>query len=403
MKKNRIAIIGTVGIPAKYGGFETLAEQLVTNLSDEFHFTVYCSKKRYSKEERITHYKGAKLEYINLEANGIQSILYDCVSIVKSLKNNDILLILGVAGAIILPFIKLFTNKKIIISIDGIEWKREKWSFLAKIYLWWAEKIAVKYSHFDISDNESIQDYTAIRYDTLSKVIEYGSDHTLQVKPNRKDYVKYTFLNGNYAVKVCRIEPENNIHVVLNAFSLHSNTNLVIIGNWGNNEYGKSLKKKYSEYKNIFLYDPIYDQREIDLIRGNATLYVHGHSAGGTNPSLVEAMFLGLPIVSYNVSYNKTTTENKALYFSNELELNKIIQNLTKNDLKILGLKMKRIADRRYKWEIIAEKYRQLFTGVLFAGKKTTLQNQFSIIKNDTLEKLNLSHLKYTNTFYDKR
>lgn len=403
MKKNRIAIIGTVGIPAKYGGFETLAEQLVTNLSDEFDFTVYCSKKRYSKEERITQYKGAKLEYINLEANGIQSILYDCISILKSLKNNDILLILGVAGAFILPFIKLFTNKKIIISIDGIEWKRDKWSFFAKMYLWWAEKIAVKYSHFDISDNESIQDYTAMRYETLSKVIEYGSDHTLQVKPNKTDYIKYTFLNGNYAVKVCRIEPENNIHVVLNAFSLHSNTNLVIIGNWENNEYGKSLKKKYSIFKNIFLYDPIYDQREIDLIRGNATLYVHGHSAGGTNPSLVEAMFLGLPIVSYNVSYNKTTTENKALYFSNELELNYILQNHTKNDFKAIGIQMKSIAERRYKWEIIAKKYKQLFTEVFLVSEKTNLQNQFSCIKNETLEELHLSHLKFTNMFYEKR
>ncbi|MBC5835764.1 glycosyltransferase family 1 protein [Flavobacterium sp. F372] len=403
MKKNRIAIIGTVGIPAKYGGFETLTEQLVSNLSDEFDFTVYCSKKKYSKEERISHYKGAKLEYINLEANGVQSILYDCISILKSLKNNDILLILGVAGAFMLPFIKLFTNKKIIISIDGIEWKRDKWSFFAKFYLFWAEKMAVKYSHFDISDNESIQDYTAMRYETLSKVIEYGADHTLQVKPNQTDYLKYTFLNGNYAVKVCRIEPENNIHVVLNAFSLNSNTNLVVIGNWENNEYGKSLKIKYSAFKNIFLYDPIYDQREIDLIRGNATFYVHGHSAGGTNPSLVEAMFLGLPVVSFNVSYNKTTTENKALYFSNELELTKIIQNVTKNDLKTLGLKMKSIADRRYKWEIIAEKYKQLFIEVRFAGKKTSLNNPFSVIKNDTLDELNLSHLKYTNTFYEKR
>ena len=403
MKKNRIAIIGTVGIPAKYGGFETLTEQLVSNLSDEFDFTVYCSKKKYSKEERISHYKGAKLEYINLEANGVQSIFYDCISILKSLKNNDILLILGVAGAFILPFIKLFTNKKIIISIDGIEWKRDKWSYFAKFYLFWAEKMAVKYSHFDISDNESIQDYTAMRYETLSKVIEYGADHTLQVKPNQTDYSKYTFLNGNYAVKVCRIEPENNIHVVLNAFSLNSNTNLVVIGNWENNEYGKSLKIKYSAFKNIFLYDPIYDQREIDLIRGNATFYVHGHSAGGTNPSLVEAMYLGLPVVSFNVSYNKTTTENKALYFSNELELTKIIQNLTKNDLKTLGLKMKSIAERRYKWEIIAEKYKQLFIEVLLAGKKTSLNNPFSVIKNDTLDELNLSHLKYTNTFYEKR
>ena len=401
--KKKIAIIGTVGLPAKYGGFETLANHLVLNLSNEFEFTVYCSKKKYAPEERVATYKGAKLEYINLEANGVQSIIYDSISILKSLKNHDVLLILGVAGAWMLPFIKWFTNKKIIISIDGIEWKRDKWSFLAKLYLWWAEKLAVKYSHFDISDNESIQDYTAIRYETLSKVIEYGADHTMNVMPTNDDYVKYTFLKEDYAVKVCRIEPENNVEMVLEAFGTIQNINLVLVGNWNNSEYGKALKIKFNSYKNIFLFDPIYNQREIDLIRGNATIYVHGHSAGGTNPSLVEAMHLGLPIIAFKVSYNRTTTENKALYFSDTSNLIELLLKTNASKFATISQNMKTIANRRYTWEIVAKKYSQLFNQALALQTKSSIYNEINTIDQEYLEKIQLAHLKYTNLFYEKR
>ena len=401
--KKKIAIIGTVGLPAKYGGFETLAEHLVSNLSNEFDFTVFCSKKKYTAAERTATYKGAKLEYINLEANGVQSILYDTISIIKSLRNHDVLLVLGVAGAGILPFVKWFTNKKIIISIDGIEWKRDKWSSLAKLYLWWAEKMAVKYSHFDISDNESIQDYTALRYETLSKVIEYGADHTLKVEPTIEHTTKYDFLKEDYAVKVCRIEPENNVEMVLEAFAIHKKTNLVLVGNWNNSDYGKSLKSKYSAYKNIFLYDPIYDQKEIDLIRGNATFYVHGHSAGGTNPSLVEAMFLGLPIIAFHVSYNKTTTENKALYFSTTENLVALLNKTSASELTKVSHNMKTIANRRYTWKIVAQKYSRLFNDVLALEKKTSIYNQIEKMDQKFLEESQLAHLKHIHLFYEKR
>jgi glycosyltransferase involved in cell wall biosynthesis len=401
--KNKIAIIGTVGLPAKYGGFETLANHLVSNLSNKFDFTVYCSKKKYTPEERVATYKGAKLEYINLEANGVQSIIYDSISILKSLKNHDVLLILGVAGAWLIPFIKWFTNKKIIVSIDGIEWKRDKWSFLAKLYLWWAEKIAVKYSHFDISDNESIQDYTAIRYETLSKVIEYGADHTMNVMPTAEDFVKYSFLSDDYAVKVCRIEPENNVEMVLDAFALNQNLKLVLVGNWNNSEYGKKLKLKFNSYKNIFLFDPIYNQREIDLIRSNATIYVHGHSAGGTNPSLVEAMFLGLPIMAFQISYNKTTTENKALYFSNVASLVNLLLKTNASKLAEVSQNMKLIANRRYTWKIIVKKYSILFNEALALQSKVSVFNKLEALDIKYLEEIQLAHLKYTNLFYENR
>lgn len=403
MEKQRIAIIGTVGLPAKYGGFETLADHLVTHLSNKYDFTVYCSKKKYSKVEQIDSYKGAKLEYINLEANGVQSIPYDTISILKALRKNDVLLILGVAGAWILPFVKFFTNKKIIISIDGIEWKRDKWSLFAKLYLWWAEKIAVRYSHIDISDNESIQDYTALRYETLSRVIEYGADHTLQVTPNQEDYIKYPFMKNDYAVKVCRIEPENNVHVVLEAFKQLPNSNLVLVGNWNNSEYGKNLKEEYSNIPNIHIYDPIYNQREIDLIRGNAALYVHGHSAGGTNPSLVEAMYLELPIIAFNVSYNKTTTENKAIYFSTSEELVAKLKIVSETEMGKLRKEMKAIALRRYTWEKISNQYDLLIKEAIAIDRKSSVYSEIHKLNADFLKENNLAHLQNNNLFYEKR
>lgn len=403
MKKKRIAIIGTVGLPARYGGFETLADHLVTHLSEKYDFTVYCSKTKYTKEERISTYKGASLQYIPLDANGVQSIPYDTLSILHALWKNDVLLILGVAGAWILPFVKFFTNKKIIISIDGIEWKRDKWSLFAKLYLFWAEKLAVKYSHIDISDNESIQDYTALRYETLSRVIEYGADHTLEVKPEENDFIKYPFLKQEYAVKVCRIEPENNVHLVLDAFEKSSRMPLVLVGNWNNSDYGKQLKEKYSSAKNIFLFDPIYNQREIDLIRGNAALYIHGHSAGGTNPSLVEAMFLGLPIISFKVSYNMTTTENKAVYFSTSDELVNLLETITTADLRNLRKEMKSIAMRRYTWSTISAQYELLIKEALSASIKTSVFAETKKLSPAFLEEYQLSHLQNNNLFHEKR
>jgi len=401
--KKNIAIIGTVGLPANYGGFETLTAHLVDHLNEDYNLTVYCSGKTYKKNERQAYYKGARLKYIPLKANGVQSLLYDAISIMHALFYADILLILGVAGAWMLPFIKKFTNKKIIISIDGIEWKREKWNFFAKCYLFWAESMAVKYSHIDISDNESIQDYTAMRYGSLSRIIEYGADHTMQVKPNNESKKDFPFLKSPYAFKVCRIEPENNVHEVLEAFVKLSKYTMVIVGNWNNSDYGVSLKEKYGHYSNVYLLDPIYDQQKLDILRGNALIYIHGHSAGGTNPSLVEAMYLGLPIIAFGVSYNRTTTENKALYFKDNLDLKVLIESIKIKELKEIGVEMKSIAYRRYTWSFIAQKYKELVAEVLVVKDKTSVKPLSSQIEISKLLKMELGHLKHQQTFFEKR
>ena len=122
---------------------------------------------------------------------------------------------------------------------------------------------------------------------------------------------------------------------------------------------GKNLRDKFSSYSNLLLLDPIYEQARLDELRGNCCLYIHGHSVGGTNPSLVEAMNLGLCCVVFNVNYNIETTENSALYFSSKDELSNIITKYDNDQIDVQSYreKMKEIAKRRYLWGIITEKY----------------------------------------------
>ena len=354
-----IAIIGTVGIPANYGGFETLAEYLTQKLAKDFCLSVFCSTKGL-KEKPSTH-NGARLHYIDLGANGIQSIPYDILSTIRALTFADTLLILGVSGCIVLPFVKLISNKKIIVNIDGLEWKREKWNKYAKAFLKYSEKIAVKHADVVVTDNKVIQDYVLSEYGKPSELIAYGADHVQRMPLSLEVLTQYPFLGKKYAFTVCRIEPENNLHIIIEAMFQQDQLPLVIVGNWENSEYGKKLRKQYEDAPHIYLLDPIYNQNILNQIRSNAAVYLHGHSAGGTNPSLVEAMYLGLPIFAYDVLYNKETTEHQAEYFSSAKELVKLVEMMSKDSLASNAEKMYEIASRRYVWSVVAQKYADLF------------------------------------------
>ena len=172
----------------------------------------------------------------------------------------------------------------------------------------------------------------------------------------------HPFIGKNdYAFSVCRIEPENNIHVILDAFSKGPAMHLVIVGNWEHSEYAQNLKQKYSSVAHIHLLDPIYDQSELNELRTHCVIYLHGHSCGGTNPSLVEAMYWGLPIAAYNVNFNRATTEGKALYFRTSEELFSLIGSADRAALAEIGKNMREIAERRYTWARIARLYAELF------------------------------------------
>lgn len=364
----RVYIIGTVGVPACYGGFESLVENLLNFTPNNVEYTVFCSAKTY-KEQPET-YKGAKLIYLDKNANGKDSILYDYESMKIAVRDKaEIMLVLGVSGCIFLPKIRSQFKGKIITNIDGLEWKRNKWRFYAKCLLKFSEKQAVYYSDVIIGDNKGITDYVKEEYKrVISKkqleLIAYGGDQVQKVNDDSL-YEKYPFCKEPYACTVCRIEPENNVHVILEAFSKIPNKEeifvyqLVMVGNWQKSDYGKKLKEQYSAFDNIHLIDPIYESHEINWIRSNAALYVHGHSAGGTNPSLVEAMNFGLPILAFDCVYNRATTKNKCFYWINADEIKAKIKNTS--DFSSIANNMKELGTQLYTWEKIAKQYNSLY------------------------------------------
>ena len=175
MTMKKIAIIGSVGVPANYGGFETLVEQLVIRLQHKFDLTVYCSKRAFS--HRPARIGRVNLRYLPLNANGVQSIPYDMWSILSAVRYADTLLILGVGGCTLLPWLRWFgCRKRFVVNIDGIEWRRAKWSGMARMYLKFAEKCAVRYADAVIGDNQVIADYVRSTYGRPCELIEYGAD-----------------------------------------------------------------------------------------------------------------------------------------------------------------------------------------------------------------------------------
>ena len=355
MKK--VAIIGTQGVPAKYGGFETLVENIIgDNCSKDIQYTVFCSSKDIPGKAK--EYDGARLKYVPLHANGAHSIPYDIISMTRCICGYDAVLVLGVSGCMFMPIFKLLCRKKVIVNIDGLEHRRAKWKGWVRRYLKASEGMAVRFADTIIADNKGIQDYVKEQYHKEATLITYGGDHALvQLEPEREKEIldKYGLTSNDYAMSVCRIEPENNCHMTLEAYA-NSKQQLIFVGNWQRNGYSIKLKEEYSGYNNIKLLDSIYDIDELYALRKNARCYIHGHSAGGTNPSLVEAMHFGRPLLAFDVVYNRETTQGKAQYYQDTKQLQELIDNLPDN-----GKALQEIAKECYTWKRIAKEYEALY------------------------------------------
>jgi glycosyltransferase involved in cell wall biosynthesis len=277
------------------------------------------------------------------------------------MKFADTILILGVSGCVFLPVVKMLRKDlKLVVNIDGLEWKRQKWGRVAKWFLKLSEKLAVKFSDVVVSDNKVIQDYIHNQYSVESCLISYGADHVRKLLISDELLEQYNFLADPYAFTVCRIEPENNIHIILAALKRFGQLNMVIVGNWDNSDYGKELKHEFSHHENLFLLDPIYEQDVLDQLRSNCSIYLHGHSAGGTNPSLVEAMYLELPILAFDVDFNRVTTKELALYFDDIDSLISHLSTVDENRLNKIGHDVKNVADKYYTWSYVSSRYEEI-------------------------------------------
>jgi glycosyltransferase involved in cell wall biosynthesis len=353
----RLAIVGVEGLPNRYGGFETLASYLAKYLSEEIETTVYCSS--LDIVTRASTYKGAYLKYIHLSSHGLQGVLYDIFSLHDALNKNDVVLFLGFGAGIYFPFLSKKNKSKLILNFGGLDWQRSKWNAITRKVIKYFESLMVQNVNWVIADNKKIADYILATYQKHPIEISYGGDQAFAIELSNEIKEKHPFLNKPYACAVCRIQPDNNVELILKAFS-KTNFSLVMIGNWGSSSYGRKIKQTYSHIQNLHLLDAIYDSTNLNMIRCNCSIYVHGHSAGGTNPSLLEAMHLGLNIFAYQSGYNEITTNHMANYFSSEEELVRLIENSAFGYSQGTANKIKQFAVENYTWNKVAESYKKL-------------------------------------------
>jgi len=353
--KKKIHIVGTVGLPADYGGWETMVENISKDLCQEYEITVYCSSKHYKKE--ISNHPHANLRYLPLKATGWQSIIYDYISILSSIYfRADVILILGVSGCTILPFVRLFKRPTIITNIDGLEWKRGKWGFFAKLFLKISEYFAVRFSHKVIGDNVEIVRYINKNYNKNAYFIAFGGSSRDGI-----DNLSLSKITSQpFALNISRIEPENNIHLILEA-CLKEKLHIHIFGRWNANDYSRKLYQQYADSEYCNLHEHLSNQKILNAYRKKSLVYIHGHSVGGTNPSLVEAMSWGIPIFAFDVIYNVETTFNSALYFSNVDDLRYLIKSMDPIKMSEISKKMQQLHNENYEWKVISGKYSEHF------------------------------------------
>jgi len=364
----KIAILGTRGIPNNYGGFEQFAEYLSVLLVKKNHkVTVYSPHFHpYKKKE----YKSVHIKYIYSPEKYIgasANFVYDFLCLRDALKEDyDIILECGYHSNA--PSYYLMRGRKrpvLITNMDGLEWKRSKWNIITRWLIKKLEKLAVKKSHYLISDNTGIQQYYLNEFGVNSYYIAYGANPVYAF--NENILLSYSLSKENYYVLIARLEPENNIEMILDGFILSkSSLPFVVIGNHLT-KYGVYLKKKYQGF-NIHFIGGIYNKDILDSLRYYSKAYFHGHSVGGTNPSLLEAMASQALIVAHSNDFNRAVLKNNAFFFSLDRDVAHVINSLDNMMNDEIAMKKKNNCEliiKEYSWSVITNQYEKLFENIL--------------------------------------
>lgn len=380
MKKN-IFIVGSRGYHYNYGGWETFVTNLVDNYNDintNFYISMITDDKqvlKYKPHNNITvnpiyvKNKGS----IKMLVYPIKAMNYYLKYIEENKINNAYIYVLGLKLFNYLQ-IKRKTIKrlgiKILVNPDGLEHERSKWSYPIKKFFLLSEKLMLNNCDLIICDALGIKDYINNKYPKLKNkttYIAYGTNKIDLNSINESKILKdYKLKKDNYILVVGRCVPENNLELIIKDF-MNSNTNkeLLIITNLSNGNYYEKLVDitQCNNDKRIKFIDGIYDEKKLACIRKNAYLYIHGHSVGGTNPSLLEALSLTDLNILYDVCFNHDVGKDSCLYFKDTGSLTKLLNNkeLLDKNKSVLGKKAKNIIKNNYTWEIIVNKYKSIF------------------------------------------
>lgn len=356
----KIAIIGTRGIPNHYGGFEQLAENLSVMLQQRGHaITVYNSSLHPYKENL---FQGVNIVHCKDPEDVLGTagqFIYDLNCILHCRKQQyDVILQLGYTSSSVWSF--LFPKRATIVTnMDGLEWKRSKYNNLTKRFLKSAEKWAVKYSTQLVSDSIGIQDYLSEQYKVSSHFIPYGA--SVITKIDSSSLTAYSLSPFSYYLLIARLEPENNIETIIKGY-VRSGTEepLVIIGST-KTPFGKKMKERYAS-ASVQFKEGIYDMTILDQLRYHSKLYFHGHSVGGTNPSLLEAMASKALICAHRNSFNASVLGEDALYFNSEDDICAVLQNTGTYSAKDQMIENNLLKiNTTYTWKAIADAYEALF------------------------------------------
>ena len=357
----RIAILGTRGIPNNYGGFEQLAQYLSIGLLNKGHEVFVYSSSRHPYKQRswngihiIHKYDPEK------EVGTVGQFIYDLNCIVDSRRRKfDSILNLGYTSSSV--WMKFFDKKtRVITNMDGLEWKRTKYSDKVKKFLMYAEKLAVKGSTHLVSDSLAIKKYLYDKYQAESTFIAYGAN--LFKEADFGVLNQYKIEEYKYNLLIARMEPENNIEMILDGVAKSKiDFPFLVIGNH-KNKFGTYLKSKFEGNKKIIFTGSIYDELIINNLRYYSNLYFHGHSVGGTNPSLLEAMGCSSLIAAHKNEFNESVLESDAFYFTNDDEVKSILDSKTKlsNEAKSMVLKNYSKIESSYSWDKIVQQYEEI-------------------------------------------
>lgn len=371
----KIAFVSTRGIPNNYGGFEQFAEYISVGMAQRGHEVVVYSSKFHPYQEST--YKGVRIKHIyspeTWMGSSVGSFFYDFASLRDALKKEDFDIIYEAGYTSIIPAYIWFNVKKrkrpiFTTNMDGLENKRSKFSPMVRRFLDWEEKMAVKYSHYLIADNMGIHDYYKEKYGKESKFLAYGADIHDDFKAEYLE--EFGLKSEEYYILIARLEPENNIVMAIEGY-LHSKENgrrpLIVVGKT-NTPHGKELVEKYGNERNVEFVGGIYDFKKLDSVRHFSKAYFHGHSVGGTNPSLLEAMAAGCFIFAHDNIFNRAVLKENAFYYPSA---DKVTEYLNRIDTIAEGSKIQytarniEVIRNEYSWESLIDKHEKYFYWLL--------------------------------------
>ena len=357
----RIAIMGSRGIPNQYGGFEQFAAHAAPALVNKGHevyaynSSMHPYKEKTWKNVHIIHCYDPE-EKIGTAGQ----FIYDLNCILDSRKRNyDVILQLGYTSNSVWSF--LYPKKSVLVTnMDGLEWKRSKYSGKVQRFLLKAEKWAVRHSDHLIADSKGIQQYLQIKYNKSSEFIAYGA--TLIDVPGHSFLREKKLDPFGYNLVLARMEPENNIEPIIIAH-LKAGTEkpLIIIGAYSN-KFGAYLHTNYASEK-IQFWGAVYDIDLLNCLRYYAYLYFHGHSVGGTNPSLLEAMASYALIAAHDNVFNRTILESDAFYFSSSEEIAELLKtNISRESYQYILTNNANKIKYQYSWDNIINQLEKFLT-----------------------------------------